>query len=183
MKKFASPVDYVTRGRLATETGTSIETVRYYEKIGLMPVPRRSENGYRLYGDAARKRLRFILRGRELGFSIEELRSLLGLVDGGGYTCGEVHEMTVAHLDSVRTKIGDLRRLERTLAGMSAQCEGGAVPECPVIDALFGERVSGGSQAGRGLPRPNGRRGRTARPVTLPAPSPRRRSSRAPGRG
>jgi MerR family transcriptional regulator, mercuric resistance operon regulatory protein len=137
MEKSAKRSDYVTRGRLAKETGTNIETVRYYEKIGLMPAPRRSESGYRLYGDAAHRRLRFIVRGRELGFSIEELRRLLSLVDGGDYTCGEVLELTVAHLESVRTKIKELRRLERTLAEMSAQCEGGAVPDCPVIDVLF----------------------------------------------
>lgn len=144
MKKTPTPPDFVTRGRLAKETGSNIETIRYYEKIGLMPAPRRSESGYRLYGEAARRRLRFILRGRELGFSIEELRSLLSLVDGGDYTCGEVHELTVEHLESVRTKISDLQRLERTLADMSAQCEGGEVPECPVIDALFGEHVPRG---------------------------------------
>ena len=137
MKKTSTPSDFVTRGRLAKETATNIETVRYYEKIALMPAPRRSQSGYRLYGEAARRRLRFILRGRELGFSIEELRSLLSLVDGGDYTCGEVHELTVEHLESVRTKINDLQRLERTLAEISAQCEGGEVPECPVIDALF----------------------------------------------
>lgn len=146
MKKTPTPLDFVTRGRLAEETGTNIETIRYYEKIGLMPEPKRSESGYRLYGAAARKRLRFILRGRELSFSIEELRGLLGLVDGGDYTCGEVHEMTVAHLDSVRRKIDDLRRLEQTLAEMAAQCEGGAVPECPVIDVLFGETMPGRSR-------------------------------------
>ena len=140
MKKILSPRDLVTRGRLAKETGSNIETIRYYEKIGLLPSPERSESGYRLYGDAARKRLRFIQRGRELGFGIEELRSLLGLVDGGDYTCGDVHEMTVAHLENVRTKINDLHRLERTLADMAAQCEGGAVPDCPVIDALFDGR-------------------------------------------
>ncbi len=139
MRKSATPPDFVTRGPLANEAGTNIETVRYYEKIGLMPPPRRSESGYRLYGEAARRRLRFILRGRELGFSIEELRSLLSLVDGGDYTCGEVREMTVAQLHRVRSKIGDLRRLERTLADMAAQCEGGVIPECPVIDALFRE--------------------------------------------
>jgi len=147
MKKTPTPPDLVTRGRLAQATGSNIETIRYYEKIGLMPAPRRSESGYRLYGDAAHRRLRFILRGRELGFSIEELRSLLSLVDGGDYTCGEVHEMTVAHLESVRRKIDDLQRLERTLADMSAQCEGGAVPQCPVIDVLFGGRAPEGGLA------------------------------------
>lgn len=143
MKKSFNSPDYVTRGRLAKETGTNVETVRYYEKIGLMLPPWRSESGYRLYDEPARRRLRFILHGRDLGFSIEDLRSLLSLVDGGNYTCGEVHEMTVAHLDSVRSKINDLRHLERTLADLAAQCEDGAVPACPVIDALLGERNSG----------------------------------------
>jgi MerR family mercuric resistance operon transcriptional regulator len=117
--------------------GCKIETIRYYEQIGLMHAPKRSEGGYRLYGEDGRRRLRFILRGRELGFSIEELRSLLSLVDGGDYTCGEVRDLTLRHLDGVRAKIADLRCLERTLAAVSDQCEGGTVPECPVIDALF----------------------------------------------
>ncbi len=146
MRKSANPTAYVTRGRLAQGTGTNIETIRYYEKIGLIPPPRRSESGYRLYGDAARRRLRFILRGRELGFNTKELRSLLSLVDGGDYTCGEVHEMAVAHLENVLRKIEDLRRLEQTLADICAQCEGGATPECPVIDALFGESGPGSSE-------------------------------------
>lgn len=136
MKISATPSDFVTRGRLAKETGTNIETVRYYEKIGLMLPPRRSESGYRLYGEDARRRLRFIQRGRELGFSIEELRGLLSLVDGGNYTCGEVHKLTVAHLQDVREKINDLQKLEKTLAEVSSKCEGGTVPECPVIEAL-----------------------------------------------
>ncbi len=137
MKKSTAPPDVVTRGRLAKEVGCNIETIRYYEHISLMPVPRRSDAGYRLYGENGRKRLRFILRGRELGFSIEELRSLLKLVDGGHYTCGEVRDLTLGHLESIRAKLADLRRLERTLAEVSAQCAGGAVPDCPVIDALF----------------------------------------------
>ena len=91
----------------------------------------------------ARRRLRFILRGRELGFSIEDLRSLLHLVDGGDYTCGEVHSLTVRHLDDIRAKLTDLRRLKRTLAEVSAQCERGTVPECPVIDALFDGELEG----------------------------------------
>jgi MerR family mercuric resistance operon transcriptional regulator len=74
-----------------------------------------------------------------LGFSIDELRSLLSLVDSKAYTCGEIHDLTISHLGSVRQKIADLRRLERTLAQISAECSGGAVPECPVIDALWAD--------------------------------------------
>lgn len=138
MNTTAPPSDCVTRGVLANRVGCNIETIRYYEQIGLMPTPRRSEKGYRLYGEDQRRRLRFILRGRELGFSIEELHSLLSLVDGGGYTCGEVRDLTLVHLDGVRAKIADLTQLEQTLAEVSERCEGGAVPGCPVIDALFG---------------------------------------------
>jgi len=127
----------VTRGRLAAQMGCNSETLRYYEQIGLLHPPRRSAGGYRLYGETARRRLRFLLRGRELGFSIQELRSFLSLVDGGGYTCGEIHTLTVSHLEDVQAKIADLRRLERTLTEISAQCEGGNAPDCPVIDALY----------------------------------------------
>lgn len=140
MTKTSASHDFVTRGVLARQIGSSTETIRYYEKIDLLPSPRRSQAGYRLYGEKERRRLNFILRGRELGFSIDELRGLLGLVDGGEYTCGEVHDLTMAHLQSVRAKITDLHRLERTLADMAARCEGGGLPVCPVIDALFQER-------------------------------------------
>jgi len=127
----------MTRGQLAKRTGCNIETIRYYEKVGLLPAPPRTEGGHRLYAEDHLKRLIFIRRSRELGFGQGEVRALLGLVDGGGYTCGEVHALTVQNLQSVRAKIKDLRRLERTLAGISSQCEGGSVPECPVIDALL----------------------------------------------
>lgn len=130
---------YFTIGVLSERTGVNIETIRYYEKIGLLPAPPRTEGGHRLYAEDHLKRLIFIRRSRELGFGQGEVRALLSLVDGGGYTCGEVKALTVQNLQTVREKIKDLRRLERTLAGISSQCEGGSVPECPVIDALFDE--------------------------------------------
>jgi MerR family mercuric resistance operon transcriptional regulator len=135
----SSTFDCVTRGVLAKRIGCNIETIRYYEQIGLMPEPSRSHNGYRLYGEDQHKRLRFILRGRELGFSIEELRSLLSMVDGGGYTCGEIRDLTLRHLSEIRAKIDDLRRLEQMLAETSDQCAGGSAPDCPVIDVLYRE--------------------------------------------
>lgn len=129
----------MTRGQLAKRFGCHLETVRYYEKIGLLPPPLRSQGGHRLYQPADQRRLRFILRGRELGFSIDELRSLLSLVDSHSYTCGDIHDMTVDHLGDVKRKIADLKRLERTLARISSECRGGAIPECPVIDALWAD--------------------------------------------
>jgi MerR family mercuric resistance operon transcriptional regulator len=127
----------LTIGALSKRAGVNIETTRYYERSGLMPEPPRSEGGHRLYSRDHLKRLAFIRRSRELGFSLEEIRALLRLVDGGDYTCGEVKALTDRHLKDVRQKIADLRRLERTLGEISSQCEGGAVPECLIIEALF----------------------------------------------
>lgn len=129
----------ITRGELAKRSGCHLETVRYYEKIGLLAEPSRSEGGHRRYQLGDQRRLRFILRSRELGFSIDELRSLLSLVDSDAYTCGEIHALTVDHLAAVRQKIADLNRLERTLARISSECSCGAVPECPIIDALWAD--------------------------------------------
>jgi MerR family mercuric resistance operon transcriptional regulator len=124
------------RAELAKRSGCNIETIRYYEKIGMLPDPPRTASGYRLYDEHHLARLRFILRARELGFPIEEIRGLLGLVDGGTQTCAEVRARTQRHLAEVRTRIADLRRIERVLARTAAQCSGDQVPECPVLEAL-----------------------------------------------
>ena len=124
------------RAELARRTGCNLETIRYYEKIGMMPDPPRTASGYRVYDEAHVSRLRFILRARELGFSIEQIRGLLDLVDGGRQTCAEVKERTEQHLDDVRAKIADLKRIEKVLATTAAQCSGEDVPECPVLEAL-----------------------------------------------
>ena len=133
--------DHVTgrglqRAALARRTGCNLETIRYYEKINLMPEPPRTASGHRIYDEGHVARLRFILRGRELGFSIEELNGLLGLVDAGTQTCAEVKERTERHLDDVRAKIADLKRIEKALAATAAQCSGEQVPECPVLETL-----------------------------------------------
>ncbi|MGB3408591.1 MAG: MerR family transcriptional regulator, partial [Jannaschia sp.] len=91
----------LTRGDLARATGCNIETIRYYEKIGLLPDPPRTDAGYRIYSAAHATRLRFILRARELGFSMEDIRGLLGLEDGAAPTCAEVKERTERHLADV----------------------------------------------------------------------------------
>ena len=127
----------LSSGALAKETGVNIETIRYYEKIGLMPEPFRTTNEYRVYDETDLKRLSFIRRCRDLGFSLDEVRGLLGLVDGGDYTCAEVRDLSIVHLGDVRQKIRDLRKMERTLKEMVSQCDGGLVPECPIVDRLY----------------------------------------------
>ncbi len=127
----------VTRGKLAKRTGCNAETIRYYEKIGLMPEPSRSTTGYRQYNQEHEQRLQFIMRGRELGFAIEDLKSLLELVDRKVVSCGEVSRLARIHLASVHQKISDLQRIEDALSKTLRSCSGENVPECPVIDALF----------------------------------------------
>jgi MerR family mercuric resistance operon transcriptional regulator len=127
----------LTRGALAAHSGCNIETIRYYEQVRLLPPPPRSAGGHRLYGRDLVKRLTFIRRSRDLGFTIKEVRELLRLVDGGTYTCAEIEELARDHVREIRRKIADLRRLQKVLETMAAQCSGGAVPDCPIIDALF----------------------------------------------
>src|SRR5206468_11768600 len=120
-------------GRLAKHTGTSIETIRYYERVGLWPAPTRSAGGYRLYGTEHLKRLNFIRRARLLGFSIGEVRTLLRLADERKRPCAEVRVVAEAHLADVRTKIADLKVMERVLRGTVARCADGTGSQCPLI--------------------------------------------------
>jgi len=130
----------MTRGELAGKTGCNAETIRYYEKIGILPEPARSPSGYRQYDETHERRLGFVMRGRELGFAMADLRSLLDLVDRRAVSCAEVEKLARAHLQSVRQKIRDLRRMERVLDTTVRACSGKDVPECPLIDTLFGVR-------------------------------------------
>ncbi len=123
-------------GVLATATDVNIETIRYYEKIGLMPAPPRNEGRQRIYDQSHLKRLTFIRRSRELGFSLSQVRELLGLVRGHELMCAEVKSMTDGHVADIRRKVKDLKKLERVLTDLSAQCDGDAVPDCPILDAL-----------------------------------------------
>lgn len=127
----------LSRGSLANRTGVNGETIRYYEKIGLMPNPARTSGGHRVYNHAHLKRLSFVRRSRELGFTLHEIRELLELVDGGDYTCAEIHDRTIIHLDDVAKKIRDLQKMQRTLKTMASKCDGGLVPECPIVDELY----------------------------------------------
>lgn len=127
-----------TIGALSESTGVNIETIRYYERIGLLPAPPRSAGRHRQYADAHRQRLVFIRRARELGFSLEEIRALLGLGGGHDLACGEVRALTQHHIAAIRERVRDLRRLDRILSDLAAQCRADKVPTCAILDALNG---------------------------------------------
>lgn len=127
----------LTIGKLAAASGVNLETIRYYERIGLMPAPDRTEGGHRLYEDHHRRRLTFVRRGRELGFSLNEVRTLLELAQPQRRACGDVQTVAAGHLEDVRAKIADLVRLEALLSDTVRRCEGQAdAPACPVLDLL-----------------------------------------------
>ncbi len=136
MKIIEKPGQGLRRIDLARATGCNLETIRYYEKIGIMPDPPRSEKGYRIYDHTHKSRLGFIMRARDLGFSLLEVRELLELVERGMQTCAQLRDVTQKHLDEVNRKIADLVKVKGVLSTTLAQCSGKDVPECAVIDAL-----------------------------------------------
>jgi MerR family transcriptional regulator, mercuric resistance operon regulatory protein len=124
-------------GELSRQTRCNVETIRYYERVGLLPRPPRSAARYRLYDAADVRRLAFVRRARELGFTLDEVRALLALaVNNGEDTCAEVRQLAAGHLAEVRAKIADLRALERVLSDAVRRCDAGELPGCPVIDTL-----------------------------------------------
>ncbi len=128
--------DRLPIGKVAARTGCNIETIRFYEKEGLLPPPGRTEGGHRLYTTEMVGRLVFVRRCRELGFSMAEIRQLLSLVDGDQVSCERVKDIADQHLLDIRSKIADLRKMERTLRDLSSQCSGDDVPQCPIIEVL-----------------------------------------------
>lgn len=123
-------------GDLAKATDTKVETIRYYEKIGLLPEPGRTAGNYRDYSAAHRDRLSFIRRARGLGFSIQQVRDLLGLSDQRNQACKAVDEIAREHLSEVERKIRDLQALRRELDTILRQCGCGTIAECRIIEAL-----------------------------------------------
>jgi len=131
-----APVSDLKRSDLARVTGCNLETIRYYESVGLMPDPPRTSSGHRRYGAAHVERLNFVMRARDLGFTMEEIRGLLSLVDRGSHTCAEVERIGRHHLDVVRAKIRDLQAIETVLDNTIARCTGADTPDCPLLDVL-----------------------------------------------
>lgn len=120
----------------AEASGCHLETIRYYEKIGLLPHPARTDSGYRVYTSADIEQLQFIARGRDLGFSLEEIRSLLQLARDEGMSCGDVDRLARAHLADVRARLEDLRRMAEELERVIASCHGGQRAECTILSTL-----------------------------------------------
>ena len=127
----------VTIGKLSKKTGVNIETVRYYEKIGLIPKPYRSEGGNRLYNMEQVKRLAFIKRCRELGFPLDTIREFLKLADEKNFTCAEIADISQHHLQDIRAKIRDLKKIESHMKDMLSQCNKNNTPDCAFIEILF----------------------------------------------
>ena len=123
-------------GELARTTSTKVETIRFYEKIGLLPEPGRTSANYRDYGAAHLARLSFIRRARDLGFTLDQVRELLTLSDDRNRSCAAVDTVARAHLAHIDQKIADLRALRRELDELIGQCRQGAISECRIIEAL-----------------------------------------------
>ncbi len=133
----AEPLATFSIGELCRRTGVNIETIRYYERARILPMPPRTASGRRVYGPAESRTLRFIRRARELGFSLTEIRNLLALsAENGRGTCGEVREVAARHLTDIRSKIADLCAMEQVLAETVARCDAGELSGCPVIETL-----------------------------------------------
>lgn len=123
-------------GTVAERTGLGVETIRYYEKVGVIRAPMRGRNGYRIYSIEHIERLGFIKRCRELGFSLEQTSSLLGLADFDERTCRDVSAIAETRLNEVRTKIVSLQRIEAALESFVESCPRDASSDCPIISAL-----------------------------------------------
>lgn len=124
-------------GQLARASECPAETIRYYEKIGLLPPPLRGANGYRSYDDQHRKWLQFILRSRALGFTQKEVRRLSNLAHQLAPACVEVHKLMEEHIIDVQGKIKELKQMERALTRLKTKCLDGRLNDCPVIDELM----------------------------------------------
>ena len=130
----------LTIGRLAREAGINLETVRYYERRGLLPKPPRSASGYRLFPADAAPRLRFIRRAQELGFSLMEIRELLALRVSPRTTSAEIRKRTEAKIADIDHKIKSLESMRKSLRKLTNSCAGcGPISECPILESLAGE--------------------------------------------
>jgi MerR family mercuric resistance operon transcriptional regulator len=123
-------------GELARRTGCNIETIRYYEKIGMLVRPMRTAGGFRLYGPDDIRRLSFIHRARELGFSQKEVRAMLRLSEERPQPCADIRDVAAAHLSDIRSRIADLRAMEAALESLLDQCAEGMSAACPLMETL-----------------------------------------------
>lgn len=132
----ASRAEYLPIGALSRLSRVNIETIRYYERVKMLAPPPRTASGRRVYDSRDLRILVFIRRSRELGFSLDEIRGLLRLGGPDKASCREVREIAAHHLEDIRAKLADLKKLERLLAKTVARCSGTTAPDCPVLDIL-----------------------------------------------
>lgn len=125
-----------TIGDMGKATGTKIETIRYYERIGLLPKPSRTSSNYRDYGQAELARLSFVRRARDLGFSLDQVRALLGISGDRSGDCAGIDRIATEHLLEVDRKLADLTALRKELKAVIESCAGGTVADCRIIEAL-----------------------------------------------
>ena len=127
----------LTIGEVAKRAGVHVETLRYYERRGLIEEPPRTSSNYRMFPLESVRRIRFIKRAQELGFSLEEIGELLSLRAAPKAQCGDVRRRAEAKLDDIDEKMRDLRRMKKALSGLVAQCSGrGPISECPILEAI-----------------------------------------------
>jgi Cu(I)-responsive transcriptional regulator len=129
-------VGNLTIGRLSEATGVKVETIRYYERAGLIAPPARTAGNYRAYAPGDLERLRFIRRTRDLGFTLEEVRAMLDLAAQRDHSCGTIDAIATTHLDEVDRKIADLQGLRRELSAIISSCAGGTMGECRILEAF-----------------------------------------------
>ncbi len=123
-------------GELARVTGVKVETIRFYEAEGVLPRAARTEANYRIYDQAHLDRLSFVKRSRDLGFTLDQVRTLLGLADNAAAPCAAVDAITATHITEIDRKIADLQALRGELARRLDRCEGGRISDCRIIEAL-----------------------------------------------
>jgi MerR family transcriptional regulator, mercuric resistance operon regulatory protein len=129
-----------TIGELSKQSGVNIETIRYYERVKILSRPPRTASGRRIYGSRDYRILVFVRRSRELGFSLDEIRTMLRLGGPEKASCREVREIAAHHLEDIRSKLRDLKKLENLLATTVSRCSGRTAPDCPIMDILDIER-------------------------------------------
>ena len=144
-------------GEAARASGISAKMIRHYEGLGLLPKVARSAAGYRLYDEATVHTLRFVRRARDLGFSLHEIETLLGLWVDGSRASGDVKSIALAHVADLEQRIAKMQAMQRTLAQLAHACHGDHRPDCPILDDLAGDRgapdAARGDASGRPAPR------------------------------
>lgn len=123
-------------GDAARAAGVSAKMIRHYERIGLLDAATRTDAGYRVYGEREVHLLRFIRHSRDLGFSLEQIRALLGLWQDRGRPSREVRALAQAHLAELEAKLAELQAMKATLHTLVASCHGDERPDCPILDTL-----------------------------------------------